>query len=92
MSGSLTTVGGENDPGIPGAYATSNFTYLVRGPWEGRSYMKTRKYSDIFISIRYCSYVETQEPHMTVSVSVNRVLRLGPALQGQSVHDTGLLC
>ena len=25
--------GGENVPGIPGAYATNNFTYLVRGPW-----------------------------------------------------------
>ena len=25
--------GGENVPGIPGACATRNFTYLVRGPW-----------------------------------------------------------
>ena len=25
--------GGENFPGIPGACATRNFTYLVRGPW-----------------------------------------------------------
>ena len=32
MSGSLTRVGGENIPGIPGACATRNFTYLVRGP------------------------------------------------------------
>ena len=34
MSGSLTRGGGENVPGIPGACATCNFTYLVRGPWH----------------------------------------------------------
>ena len=32
MSGLLTRGGGENVPGIPGACATRNFTYLVRGP------------------------------------------------------------
>ena len=31
MSGSLTRGGGENDPGIPGACATRNFTYLAKG-------------------------------------------------------------
>ena len=35
MSGSLTRVGGENIPGILGACATRNFTYLSRGPWRG---------------------------------------------------------
>ena len=34
MSGSLTRVDRENVPGIPGACATRNFTYLVRGPWD----------------------------------------------------------
>ena len=33
MSGSLTRDGVENIPGIPGACATPNFTYLARGPW-----------------------------------------------------------
>ena len=33
MSGSLTRGGGENAPGIPGACATRNSAYLVRGPW-----------------------------------------------------------
>ena len=33
MSGSLAHGGGENVPSIPGACATHNFTYLVRGPW-----------------------------------------------------------
>ena len=33
MWGSLTRGGGENVPGIPGACATRNFVYLVRGPW-----------------------------------------------------------
>ena len=32
MSGSLTHGGAENVPGIPGACATHNFTYLARGP------------------------------------------------------------
>ena len=31
MSGSLTRGGGENVPGIPGACASRNFTYLTRG-------------------------------------------------------------
>ena len=40
MSGSLSDGflwsrwGGENVPGTPGACATRNFTYLVRGPWD----------------------------------------------------------
>ena len=34
MSGSLTRGGAENVPGIPGACATRNFTYLVRGPFD----------------------------------------------------------
>ena len=34
MSGSLTRGGGKNVPGIPGACAIRNFTYLVRGPWH----------------------------------------------------------
>ena len=38
MSGSLTSGGGENVPGIPGACATRNFTYLARGPWT-RNYI-----------------------------------------------------
>ena len=33
MLGSLTRGGGENVPGIPGACAIRNITYLVRGPW-----------------------------------------------------------
>ena len=32
MSGSLNRGGGENFPGIPGACATRNITYLARGP------------------------------------------------------------
>ena len=33
MSGSLTRVGGENVPGIPGACTIRDFTYLARGLW-----------------------------------------------------------
>ena len=39
MSGLLTCGVGENVPGIPGACATRNFTYLARGPW--RCYLLT---------------------------------------------------
>ena len=34
MSGSLTRSAREDAPGIPGACATRNFTYLARGPWR----------------------------------------------------------
>ena len=34
MSGSLIHGGGNNVPGIPGACATRNFTYLASGPWK----------------------------------------------------------
>ena len=37
MSGLLTRGGGENVPGIPGACATHNFTYLARDPWLSMS-------------------------------------------------------
>ena len=37
MSGSLTPCGRENVPGIPGACATCNFRYQVRGPWNASS-------------------------------------------------------
>ena len=39
-SGSLTSGGGENVPGIPGACATRNFAYLARGPcWRPPQFM-----------------------------------------------------
>ena len=40
MSGSLVRGGGENVPGIPGACATHNFTYLVRGPWLNTNWIR----------------------------------------------------
>ena len=45
MSGLLTYGGGENVPGIPGACATRNFMYLVRGPLE--SFPSKIRYDDI---------------------------------------------
>ena len=59
MSGSLFSGGGENVPGIPGACATRNFTYLARGPWAclfihvqilvfGMRYFKTAASSFIY--------------------------------------------
>ena len=53
MSGSLARGGGENVPGIPGAHATRNCTYLARGQWPANSrsqytsiYNNDPKYSD----------------------------------------------
>ena len=34
MLGSVTRDGGEKVPGIPGACASRNFTYLAKGPWK----------------------------------------------------------
>ena len=52
LSGSLTRGGGENVPGIPGACATRNFTYLVRGPWIEGSYNASAVWSKAFINSR----------------------------------------
>ena len=35
----LKSAAGENVPGIPGACATCNFTYLVRGPWRSSKHL-----------------------------------------------------
>ena len=43
MSGSLTCGGGENVPVIPGARATRNFTYLVRGPCQRNQPLASNK-------------------------------------------------
>ena len=40
MSESLTRGGGENVPGLPGACATHNFTYLVRGSYPVSSFCR----------------------------------------------------
>ena len=47
MSGPLTRGGEENVPGISGACATRNFTYLVRGPFQMQSVRQTVSYSAI---------------------------------------------
>ena len=42
--------GSENVPGIPGACATRNFTYLVRGPWRPKS-PASRLFTQPFIQV-----------------------------------------
>ena len=51
MSESLTHGGGENVPGIPGACATRNFTYLARGPYHTSTTMSCL----VFCSLCYRS-------------------------------------
>ena len=46
MSGSLTHVGRENTPSIPGACATRIFTYLVRGPCPSNKHIRQ---SDVYL-------------------------------------------
>ena len=54
VSGSLARSGGKNVPGIPGACANLNFTYLVRGPWvSGYFCMMWFNYC-IFIYVTNC--------------------------------------
>ena len=71
MSGSLTRGGGENVPGIPGACATRNFTYLARGPWHAMGRRRPRALIQLQdpVQIKYstfyndCSEVRTVEIH-----------------------------
>ena len=50
MSGSLTSGGGENVPGLPGAYATRNFTYLTRGPCAIATLSKRSPIKEVLIT------------------------------------------
>ena len=54
MPVSLTRNGGENVPGNPGACATRNFTYLVRGPWMRRK--QSMASQRMACPIRYAHY------------------------------------
>ena len=48
----LKSAAGENVPGIPGACATCNFTYLVRGPYTAMRLQDfTRSYSNTFVHL-----------------------------------------
>ena len=58
MSGSLTCSVGENLPGIPGACATCNLAYLVRGPWcIGHNELKKRKHRVHLLEIDFNVHV-----------------------------------
>ena len=52
MSGPLTRGGGKNVPGIPGACAIHDFTYLVRGPLLSASY-SSRICGDVYMQSVY---------------------------------------
>ena len=71
MPGSLTSGGGENAPGIPGAFTAHNFTCLVRGPWICR-----------FVDSRRPDNVVTKEDMFSFDVADElwRVLRKSAGL------------
>ena len=57
MSGSLTHVGRENVPGIPGACATRHFAHLVRGPWSWMANSITFvQWQAALLLLTYCYY------------------------------------
>ena len=60
MSGSLTRGGGENVPGIPGAFATHSLTYLTRG-----LLLKVENHFCLFqdhVSLLDCFYLRGHQP------------------------------
>ena len=64
MSGSLNRGGEENVPGIPGACATRNFTYLARGPWRHRQVTRYLCLEDMFTArARWASALITSSTH-----------------------------
>ena len=77
MSGSLTRGGGENVPGIPGAWTTRNFLYLVRNPWGRHDAFRitiplwVKSTSDRWISFRKGQWFEAL---MFSSIGLNDLL------------------
>ena len=79
MSVSLNAVVGENVPGIPGACATRNFTYLARGPWWTKIYGCNRMKSWHGHTCRIdalCAAQKANDPELCpfVDASLNTVL------------------
>ena len=64
MSGSLILGGGENVPGITGACATRNITYLVRGPWN--------QYSQCTLMTTGALYKNTVLKYITTDADIQR--------------------
>ena len=62
----LNSTVGENVPGIPGACATRDFTYLVRGPWHVMPWKRFPCYNQVNVSSMSTSAV------MAWNVSVPR--------------------
>ena len=52
---SVEVGGGENVPGIPGAWATHNFTYLVRGPLKVHCWSICQKIIDDFLALCFAT-------------------------------------
>ena len=71
MSGLLTRGGGENVPGIPGACATRNFSYLVRGPWSYCSLALSHRNNRVPIQVlQYQPFEETDQSHRSHNAPV----------------------
>ena len=62
MLGFHTCGGGENVPSIPGAWATPNFVYLVRGPWYSLSFTAPQRLIQVYMwAIYICVCVKESE-------------------------------
>ena len=85
MSGLLTRGGGESVPGIPGACATRNFTYLARGPWRYHSLAPGCRHVNI------CSKLSTLFGYMTkLCFSIITWFQFF-IRQGEKLFDNGIL-
>ena len=68
MSGSLICGNGENVPGIPGACATRNFAYLVRGPWWINPYhLFFITYANQVIKYYFCQLIRQHSSVISVT-------------------------
>ena len=59
MSGSLNRGGGENFPGIPGACATRNITYLARGPLQKFRFVFVASLKNLLYKKMICRWFQT---------------------------------
>ena len=74
VSGSLTHGGGANVPGIPGACATHNFTYLARSQWPAAWWHWGSAWAIIDLSsMKYCDIHLRAIAHEMIKLSIRNI-------------------
>ena len=81
MLGSLNRNGEENVSGIPGVWATRNFTYLARGPWgQPPTYLSLTSIYQLIKRLTATSFDVAKSRHITLNSLITLKLTL---------HDSG---